>query len=71
MISLSRLFPFLIAGLPVGCAVGPDYHPPKTIAPAQWVSPRWRNRSEKATNPQPATGGLRPQPAEKTTARTE
>jgi NodT family efflux transporter outer membrane factor (OMF) lipoprotein len=22
-----------------GCTVGPDYHPPKTAAPAQWVSP--------------------------------
>ena len=37
--SLPRLIPFLLAGLLAGCTVGPDYHPPKTAAPAQWVSP--------------------------------
>jgi multidrug efflux system outer membrane protein len=31
---------FLFAGLLAGCTVGPDYHPPKTTAPAQWVSPQ-------------------------------
>ena len=31
---------FLLAGLLAGCAVGPDYHPPKTAAPPQWVSPQ-------------------------------
>jgi multidrug efflux system outer membrane protein len=29
----------LLFGLLSGCAVGPDYQPPKTSAPAQWVSP--------------------------------
>jgi multidrug efflux system outer membrane protein len=29
----------LLFGLPAGCAVGPDYHPPKSSAPAQWTSP--------------------------------
>ncbi len=27
---------FVLAGLIAGCAVGPDYHPPKTQAPANW-----------------------------------
>ena len=40
MISFPRPIPFLLAGLLAGCAVGPDYHPPKTAAPAQWVSPQ-------------------------------
>jgi NodT family efflux transporter outer membrane factor (OMF) lipoprotein len=40
MISFPRLIPFLLAGLLAGCTVGPDYHPPKTAAPAQWVSPQ-------------------------------
>ena len=38
MISLPRAIPFLLAGLLAGCTVGPDYHPPQTAAPAQWVS---------------------------------
>jgi NodT family efflux transporter outer membrane factor (OMF) lipoprotein len=29
----------LLFGLLSGCAVGPDYHPPKTSTSAQWVSP--------------------------------
>ncbi len=39
---LYRLFGLgtaLLFGLLSGCAVGPDYHPPKTSAPAQWISP--------------------------------
>jgi outer membrane protein, multidrug efflux system len=40
MIPFPRLIPFLLAGLLAGCTVGPDYHPPKTAPPAQWVSPR-------------------------------
>ena len=40
MISRPRAIPFLLAGLLAGCTVGPDYHPPKTVAPAQWVSPQ-------------------------------
>jgi NodT family efflux transporter outer membrane factor (OMF) lipoprotein len=40
MISFPRAIPFLLAGLLAGCTVGPDYHPPKTAAPAQWVSPQ-------------------------------
>src|ERR1035441_1256598 len=32
-----RVFPFIFAVTTVaGCAVGPDYHPPKTQAPANW-----------------------------------
>ena len=38
--ALPRLISFLLAGLLAGCAVGPDYHPPKTAAPPQWVSPQ-------------------------------
>jgi multidrug efflux system outer membrane protein len=30
----------LLAFLLAGCTVGPDYHPPKTNAPARWVSPQ-------------------------------
>ncbi len=37
---LPRVFLFLAMGLLAGCNVGPDYHPPKTTAPAQWVSPQ-------------------------------
>jgi len=40
MISYQSLFPFLLAGLLAGCVVGPDYHPPQTAPPAQWVSPQ-------------------------------
>jgi NodT family efflux transporter outer membrane factor (OMF) lipoprotein len=40
MISFPRVIPFLLAGLLAGCTVGPDYHRPKTAAPAQWVSPQ-------------------------------
>jgi len=40
MMSLPRVIPFVLAGLLAGCTVGPDYHPPKTAAPAQWASPR-------------------------------
>ena len=40
MISFPRFIPFLLAGLLAGCMVGPDYHRPKTAAPAQWVSPQ-------------------------------
>ena len=36
----SHVIPFLLAGLLAGCTVGPDYHPPKTAAPAQWASPQ-------------------------------
>ena len=39
MISFPRIIPFVLAGLLAGCTVGPDYHPPKTAAPARWVSP--------------------------------
>jgi NodT family efflux transporter outer membrane factor (OMF) lipoprotein len=38
MILFTRAIPFLLACLLAGCAVGPDYRPPKTAAPAQWVS---------------------------------
>ena len=34
------IIPILLAGLLAGCTVGPDYHPPKTAAPAQWASPQ-------------------------------
>jgi multidrug efflux system outer membrane protein len=54
MISFSRLLPILIAGLPLGCAVGPDYHPPKTVAPAGWISPRPVGETNLG-NTQPAT----------------
>ncbi len=40
MNSFLRVIPFVLAGLLAGCMVGPDYHPPKTAAPAQWVSPQ-------------------------------
>jgi NodT family efflux transporter outer membrane factor (OMF) lipoprotein len=40
MISFPHIIPFVLAGLLAGCMVGPDYHPPKTAAPAQWVSPQ-------------------------------
>jgi len=40
MNSFPRLIPFVLAGLLAGCMVGPEYHPPKTEAPAQWVSPQ-------------------------------
>jgi multidrug efflux system outer membrane protein len=40
MISVPRLLPILLASLLAGCTVGPDYHPPKVAAPAQWVSPQ-------------------------------
>jgi multidrug efflux system outer membrane protein len=40
MNSLPRVFLFLAIGLLAGCNVGPDYHRPKTTAPAQWVSPQ-------------------------------
>lgn len=39
MIPPPRLIPFVLAGLLAGCSVGPDYHPPKSAAPAQWASP--------------------------------
>lgn len=48
MISFPRFFHLLLAGLLAGCAVGPDYHPPKTAAPADWVSPH----AESETNRQ-------------------
>ena len=38
--ALPCLLAFLLAGLLAGCVVGPDYHPPKTDAPAQWASPQ-------------------------------
>jgi len=37
------------AGLLAGCAVGPDYHPPKADAPAQWVSPQARGATNLPT----------------------
>jgi NodT family efflux transporter outer membrane factor (OMF) lipoprotein len=40
------LIPCLAAALLAGCTVGPDYHPPKTTAPPQWVSPQ----AEEPTN---------------------
>jgi NodT family efflux transporter outer membrane factor (OMF) lipoprotein len=40
MISVPRLLPILLVSLLAGCTVGPDYHPPKVAAPAQWVSPQ-------------------------------
>jgi NodT family efflux transporter outer membrane factor (OMF) lipoprotein len=39
MIVSPRLIPFLLPALLAGCAVGPDYHPPTTAAPARWASP--------------------------------
>jgi NodT family efflux transporter outer membrane factor (OMF) lipoprotein len=39
MISFPRLILLLLAALLAGCTVGPDYHPPKTAPPAEWVSP--------------------------------
>jgi outer membrane protein, multidrug efflux system len=39
MSSFTRLIPVLLAVLPAGCAVGPDYHPPKAAVPPKWVSP--------------------------------
>ncbi len=47
-----RAAAFLLAGLLGGCVVGPDYHPPKTGAPAQWASPR-----EGGETNLPAAGG--------------
>jgi NodT family efflux transporter outer membrane factor (OMF) lipoprotein len=38
--SLSPIILLLLAAFLAGCNVGPDYHPPKTAAPAQWVSPQ-------------------------------
>ncbi len=40
MISPRSVIPLVLAGMLAGCTVGPDYHPPKTAAPAQWVSPQ-------------------------------
>lgn len=34
-----RVILFFVFGWLAGCTVGPDYHPPKTDVPAQWVSP--------------------------------
>jgi NodT family efflux transporter outer membrane factor (OMF) lipoprotein len=39
-LAFARAIPFLLAGLLAGCVVGPDYHPPKAAAPAQWASPQ-------------------------------
>jgi len=36
---VKKVMPVLLAGLLAGCVVGPDYRPPKTAAPPQWVSP--------------------------------
>jgi NodT family efflux transporter outer membrane factor (OMF) lipoprotein len=47
MNSFPRVIPLLLAGLLAGCTVGPDYHPPKIAAPAQWVSPQ----AGEGTNP--------------------
>ena len=30
---------FLAAGLLAGCAVGPNYQPPKMVAPGNWAEP--------------------------------
>jgi NodT family efflux transporter outer membrane factor (OMF) lipoprotein len=40
MMASPRLLLLLLAAFLAGCNVGPDYHPPKTPAPAQWVSPQ-------------------------------
>jgi multidrug efflux system outer membrane protein len=40
MIACYSILVFLLAALLAGCNVGPDYHPPKTAVPAQWVSPK-------------------------------
>jgi outer membrane protein, multidrug efflux system len=49
MNSFARFMPLVLAAFLVGCTVGPDYHPPKIAAPAQWVSPQ----AAEETNPPP------------------